>query len=455
MAYEIKPFKDEEEKQAGGLGGGPVVSTGAAPMPAHRQPASMTAAAAGGAYAPGTPSAPGSKFVNFDRVLNANKDVATRNANDLADDFENKGNRAWQTVQGKVAEFNQQVGPYGTARQPTTLTSNLGRGGGRTVDSASPKAPIGLIAGNANPNQPKVSIDTLSNYEIVSKDEAARRANAQYTGPRSLGDVEGGNQAIVDAQKAFGMASGLTNDNNLAAAIQGKFGSMVGTGGNRMDSALIGATGGERFSAMGDKFKKLDAALGQAQTDASAKGQKAEADARAKAEYWKGQLDSYQSPEDVAKAPGSDPELDKALAVAQGSGRMDFLKGEKGGWGQVDAGAAGAGLNDVFNIFGSKSDASTYQTDAGSFARMMKDAGYDDLSTRQLYEKLDVKDLQELRWLKAGPGGAPEGRIDGWVDHPAFAGLDPKQMQDPKARQQAIKNAMAAWFARMQKKYGF
>src|SRR5690349_6194042 len=105
MAYEFKSAKDDQEDDKTGPTAPdfvpPVLAGGSGSETAVQQQ---------------SPSAP-SSFVNFDRIIAANKDIAERNANQLTGTLKTNAQGANAALTGVVTTFNNAVAA-GTPKKP-------------------------------------------------------------------------------------------------------------------------------------------------------------------------------------------------------------------------------------------------------------------------------------------------------------------------------------------------
>ena len=203
MAYSFDRFlgqDDEEQKVQGQAAPAMAASFGPAPVaaPAPASPNPQPQPAAGS----------GSGFVNFDRILNANRDAATATAGGMYADAAKKGDVA----QGKINEAKN----------------------------------------------------------VYDSENASFRAAGNYGGQyKSMADLGGMYQgAMKSAYEAQQGVQALQSDAGRQAVLENKYGKTgnYSPGASRMDAALTGAVGGQKFAGLNQRFGKLTQSL----TDANA-----------------------------------------------------------------------------------------------------------------------------------------------------------------------------------------
>lgn len=196
------------------------------------QPQQATAPAAGGAAPTGPVAAQpqqqqpaASKFVNFSRYLNANRDSAQNTANQMTAKADQEGAAVKQGVQQATATFQQ----------------------------------------SANATQPVQYVAPVGRHEQMSLDDGAAQS---YGGPKALSDDAGWSDlqkrsaALQDRANIYGRSSGV------GAGLQERAAGQYGSGARRLDQSLVGTVGADQFAGLRDRYGKLSAALTQA-NDAS------------------------------------------------------------------------------------------------------------------------------------------------------------------------------------------
>ncbi len=264
MAYDVKPggaYSEDEDEYGAPPGLGTVAPTG--PL--------TTAGAPSGA---GTGDS-GSRFVNFERYFNANADAANKMAGGLADQVEGNADKAIHSVYGASDQFNKDV------------AAGTPRFGGEMVDAAA----LTTAARSGTGSAPDVGVNKqgltsdvqkgvggapltpgTNEGQIITGDEAKRRAQAQYTGPKSLTETQG----FADAQKGITGAQsqvdalgadrkyGASQQSKLSALIQDLSSGRATQGGNELDASLTGYAGRGRFDALNKKYAGLQKYLDDA-----------------------------------------------------------------------------------------------------------------------------------------------------------------------------------------------
>lgn len=383
MAYEIRPRREEEETRPEG----PEGNEGAVKTPAS--PFAGFAPAAATAAPPATPVNQPDRFVNFDRILAANRDVAVRDADMLATRLKKAG-------EGVEAGLNQQKADFGSALTGATpewaanykLTgkADVAREGG-TYKPPESSIPGLQTTGQGLQGTPQKGVPpNLAQARDYTKEE--------WAGPQGLYSLPGwekfarGAVRTQDELAKTGTAAGLQALATQAGATpeQAQF-----------DTALMQSLGTGQFDQLRNRFSGLDKAITDAIGTSQKQSGEAEADfAKAKAAYTQG-ADSVESAMAETDARRAAEAADRAI-IAQLSKEYD---GERGQWGQVDVGGKSDGRlfhNALVNASG-----------AGGYFDMMNLKGLERTSNipnlanwsedqmKSFYNKLSDDEVRELR----------------------------------------------------------
>jgi hypothetical protein len=237
-------YEDPNKPRSRPVGGG-----GSAPAasPAGAMGATSPTPAAGAA-----PKQVGTGFVGFDKYFNANRQGAQTMANTVAGAVQQAGQAGQQAIQGAQGAFDTQ-----------TATNTL------TYDT----------------NRPQ----TLEEGQALSK--------TTYQGPKSWEEAGVDTGAVSDkVNDAQAKAANLATVGGRAALLRESYRSGPSTsGGSALDSALMGAAGGQRFAQLQGLYGGLSKQLEDARTASGASyeaGKKATAEA---AKKYEGDLGQWQT----------------------------------------------------------------------------------------------------------------------------------------------------------------
>lgn len=313
MAYEFKRPEDEQEEKPTGPTGpfAPGFGTG------------------GGAVQAAPQAAPAqSKFVNFDRILNANKDVATRNANQLAGALQTNAQAGRTALAGVVGGFNSAV-TAGTPQNPMQ-PNGTGTAPQMPTGRATPTSPLQPSANTRGTPAPSSGTTELGSFKGPPQDTANAQANldkAVYSGPTDITKDPGFAEMWGKVGKSDDELALLEAKGGLGALSQNYLaGGQYTQGMQNMDAALLGATGGERFRQVkkefGDTRKLVDRAVGEAGTKVKT-AQGLAGDAK---NYWQGVIDKNAAA-GAAQKSAKDAAFEKATKTMQDAGRFaDYEK---------------------------------------------------------------------------------------------------------------------------------
>jgi hypothetical protein len=236
---------------------------------------SMASGAAGGAAkaGPTTPpptaqtqggfvgQAPG-RFVNFEKVFNANRDSANTMANTLGNRIEQQGQAAQSKLQGAQLDFTDQL-------------------------NASQEEFYGPPSANQ------------------SKSDLEQRANAKYKGPSSIAAVKG----FADVAKEADTAAKTANQASTTSGIQafqseGNAGRTAGQ--SRFDAALTQQAGRDRFERLGQTFGGLSKDVNASLAGTHAAAGRVRDGMAGEASRYQTALDRWKDEESKASAGGGD-----------------------------------------------------------------------------------------------------------------------------------------------------
>jgi hypothetical protein len=229
MPYAPNYQDQDEEKKSAPKAGAPTLNTVA--------PVGAAAPSGTGAGVDGQQGVGSGKFVNFDRIFNANKPDANNMATGVANDVGQKAESATQATNKASTDFNNRV-------QQGTNTYGVGS-------------------------------------STMSRDEQAQRAAQGYTGPNNVAEDAG----YQDAQKQTQTAKDNLNLTKDAYGVQtylqnqyGKQGQQPYTNGMSVwDAALTNAAGAGQFDALRQKYGNLDQMFSNAQAGSAQAVQNAQA----------------------------------------------------------------------------------------------------------------------------------------------------------------------------------
>lgn len=254
MPFLDDPFEKDEEKDnlqlAQGQAGQVAPVTGGAPQTQSQSPAP----AANAGQTPG-------RYVNFERYFNANKDAATNTGNQVASGIEKQG----QSVQD---ELTQRQDTFGKAIQ-----TNLG-GAATAPTKVAPESPGKPRSAPVTPPR----MPTTPAATAAATPPAPAQA-VQWRGPGALHEGSGWDALVSKAGTAASQAGTAATSSGLQALLQQQQkGTQYTPGQSRFDAGLVGASSGDKFAALKEKFGGLPKSLGAA--DAASVQQSGEAQAR-------------------------------------------------------------------------------------------------------------------------------------------------------------------------------
>lgn len=161
-----------------------------------------------------------SRFVNFSRFLNANRDAAQQSAERVAGGIEGQANDLEPQIEASQKTFNAGV-QAGTPKE-------VGMYGNRPFDSA------------------------LGMYTPMARNDVQSLASAQYGGPTSIAQNTGWGALTNRAQQA-GDAANATGTAGGLGALMGRH---IG-----LDTATVGAAGADRFAALRQRLGGISGRL--------------------------------------------------------------------------------------------------------------------------------------------------------------------------------------------------
>lgn len=352
-----KFYKDQKRKEEL-----PTIVSGVSPAVGGKAPPSSYMGNISEALTGGGPtqSSGASRFVNFERILDVNKEGAAKMAESLVGGTEKKVKSAEEAAK-KVGDAATQQIKAGTPKPDTTSKIY-----GKPDFSAKPAEPekpytpgvlrneglqgtpqnvvvepggtgeVGYAVG-ASPQNPGVTGKigeglTASEKEgipvgYVSEAEAKRRASAQYTGPKTFSDVEGYDAAEKAYQDALSALKSYGQPGGIEAQLNELYGTAGGTGGSRLDTALttIGLGGPEKYR---DRFGKLAKALDEQsyleryQPGVEQSISEAEKIAEDSRKYWEGKLKEGEG-YGLTSTPVSQEEMDAYVKEMETAARAE------------------------------------------------------------------------------------------------------------------------------------
>lgn len=227
------------------------------------KPNAVTSASAAAIQPGGTgntlPTTPGSagagegKYVNFERILNANRDAAEQAAGNVTGQVDAEGQGAYNGINAAYTQFANDSAA-GTQHFGTENPSYMS---GATYNGLS----YGATSG------PEVA----PGYNI-SPEDAKKYAQQTYSGPSSLMDAQYGFSDLEkQAQTAQDDAGALKDRTGagLETLLRKYNKGPISNGDVRTDAALMGYVGAPQFDAMADKWGGLEQHLTNV-TDATA-----------------------------------------------------------------------------------------------------------------------------------------------------------------------------------------
>jgi hypothetical protein len=232
----------------------------------------------------------------------------------------------------------------GAARMAADLGGRIGTNG------ADAERELGALTGRF---QGRVEDATL-NYDPtgLTSGRAALLGNKTYTGPLSVTDDQGWNEASIAADKAgqqARMASNVYGRQGLLADTYGKRGGYT-AGAQGLDSFLAGAAGGNRFAQLKSQYGGLSDMYSRAASNSTdmannairtteqaqkkyqeaaplLQGQEAAAEATAKADKAEEQQRQWEEQRDKPKGRASDRQWDYTMPGRKGRGAREGLGG--------------------------------------------------------------------------------------------------------------------------------
>jgi hypothetical protein len=273
MAFEIKPYGLEKEKED------------------ERNPTPGTVTSMPGAPAAPAPAAGpqngASKFVNFERYLGANQDVVNRQAGQIANKVDLSAGGVRTQLAGLVggatagaptpgenpAPVTPRAPPAPTPSAPKAPTPNPYNPFSHPTEYAAfnaqhnAEAPTGGNGGfgidpvpgggRGTPSQPFAggagAPPVMPGSSLPPPEQTSPTPPAAPDGPRSLQDMEGWDDFASNYRKADEQLGALGTPGGLEALAGGG----MPTGGSRLNAAMLGSVGGQRFRALQDKYKNL------------------------------------------------------------------------------------------------------------------------------------------------------------------------------------------------------
>lgn len=253
----------------------------------------------------GTPAAPQStggtgspsKFVNFDRYFNANKDAAMAGADRLAGGVAKRADAATTGLENYNTGFQSAVKSgtpvYGgetgywverpeqaAGTDPNNYTTDVRQ---QTWETSQPGANAyatrrqGLVV---QPTAEQPATRPTKPDNALTRDELKAKSTTGYSGPNWYSEWDGYSKVAGDVGKAASESKALGDPRKLQGLVQ-QYGGATTQGGARFDTALLGAAGGQKFRDVADRYagleKKLaeyttagDAAAGVGRTDGEA-----------------------------------------------------------------------------------------------------------------------------------------------------------------------------------------
>jgi len=257
----------------------------------------------------------GGRFVNFGTWFDLNKDAATRQANQLGDVAEAAGNKsasALKSTQDKFGAGLQGGQTYGGETINNTGFTTGPNGWGVATGS---RGGIGMAGGT--PSAPGGQL--VSTPGEMTRDQAAAKAATPYGGKMSLEDQAGPTSwadMLSGARSAAQGAKQLGTDTGRQAAIDKYYantGSFTGSGGgtsgnSRLDAALTGVAGQDRFNSLGQKFGGLENSFTAANDASKPLGQAAKDSSDFAQQQYQGAVDAY----DKSQGGANDPSVQAA-----------------------------------------------------------------------------------------------------------------------------------------------
>jgi hypothetical protein len=251
MAYVLEDEEEKKRQGPAGFGAGGLPTLGAAGTSAPVTPASKSPA----------PAQTGTGFVGWDQILSANKDASAARAGEMAEGMEAAGKQVKEKQTAAQQRFDEGV----QAGTPAP------RHGAQATPSG-PSAPNAFgqptstprVAAAPQPTQgafrPATAPANFNHAAPVTNagERAAAQAdvNARYDGPQALSD-DAQWEDILNAGRDVESRIGSTQTpGGLEALVQEKA-PQLGSGGSRMDAALLGATGQRRFDELRKEYGGL------------------------------------------------------------------------------------------------------------------------------------------------------------------------------------------------------
>lgn len=252
MPFLDDPFEKDEDQEGLQLAQGQAGrTTPAAPGAATPKPAAGPSNASG-------------QYVNFERYFNANKDAATATGNKLAGGIEKQGQGVQDELAKRQGAFGQSVsaGLGAAATAPTKAPSE------------SPGEPRSEPTGRGRPSMPTTPAAAEAATPALPPQQPV-----QWAGPNSLHEGEGWNELVSQAGTTASQAANAATPGGLQGLLQQQQkGAAYSPGQSRFDAGLVGATSGDKFAALRERFGGLSKSLGVA--DAASVKQSGDAQAR-------------------------------------------------------------------------------------------------------------------------------------------------------------------------------
>ncbi len=340
MAYEIRQRPEEdEEKQAGpegdeggfraavpGLVGAPPTSALAAPgvSPANPSPEQV------------------GRFVNFDRILSANKDIGQREADALTGRLQKAGQDTEAGLKAQQGQFADKMaaGTPEWARnfKLTGKADVLREGSGAPAVAPAPINYQSTQQGMTGTPQkgPGSTFQGQGVAGAAQKDMPATLGQAQdwrkaeYAGPKGLYELEGWGKFANDAVKAQDLLA-LTGQPGGIRALAAQ--TAPDAAGAKLDASLLQALGQGEFDKQRERFAGLDKSIKDAIGASQKEGIAAADDVKKAASAYGKSADGVQGAIDTdnagkAQVAARQAEIDKLS--------QPYMQGPKPEWGQMD-----------------------------------------------------------------------------------------------------------------------
>lgn len=294
----------------------------------------------------GGASSGASKFINFDRLMSANKPGAESMANKALGAAFERGTQAEKSTQKAEQEFGQKVksgtnvytgGGWGTSGD-NMGAGNIGQTGNEQFEAwklLQTGGPAEFGGSGVDPNTGLPSLATIQ-----------AQAAGGYTGPEEseFFSSDAYQQAQKDVLKGQQAARAMGDQPGLEAFMNELYGTAGGTGGSRLDAALARVAGGPAFQRTQERFKNLNNLLEQAGGRAQKAVRTAKDESTTAATMAQQDIDALNAL--IARVTAPPPKLTKAqqILVDQGASPEDV----KGGV-QIVAESAGSPNQGEYN----------------------------------------------------------------------------------------------------------